>query len=169
MDNPYSSSGIDPASHTGHASVTPGVIQALSGTKPWVQFCSILGFILTGFMVLAALFMILGGGILAAAGDGDTMPFAGFPAVLGVIYIVVAFFYFFPSLKLWKYGSHIASLLGSNSVTDLEAALEAQRSFWKFLGIMICVFIGLYIVGIIIAVVFTVALAPTSVSPSIGP
>lgn len=152
MDNPYSSSGIDPLSRSEGTTMTPGVLQALAGTKPWVQFCAILGFIFTGFMVLGGIFMMIGGGFMAAAGDNSAMPFAGFPAVLGVIYLVMAFFYFFPSLKLWKYGRHIAALLGSNSMTDLEAALDAQRSFWKFVGILVCVAIALYIVAIILVV-----------------
>ena len=109
MENPYSTSGIDPVSQGGSGSVTPGVRQALAGTKPWVQFCAILGFIFTGLMVVGGIFMMIGGGFIAAAGDSSGMPFAGFPVVMGVMYLVLAFFYFFPSLKLWKYGSHIAA------------------------------------------------------------
>lgn len=150
MDNPYASTGIDPLSGSEGTTITPGILQALAGTKPWVKFCAILGFIFTGFMVLGGVFMMIGGGIMASTGDSSAMPFAGFPAVLGIIYIACAFFYFFPSLKLWKYGSHIAALLDSNSMTDLEAALDAQRSFWKFVGILVCVAIALYIVGIIL-------------------
>lgn len=166
MDNPYSSTVTDPASQSGGSSISPGVLQALAGTKPWVQFCAILGFIFTGFMVLAGVFMMIGGEIITATGDSSGMPFAGFPAVLGIIYLACAFFYFFPSLKLWKYGRHIAALLGSNSMTDLEAALDAQRSFWKFVGILVCVAIALYIVGIILVVVIAASGAMLMPTPS---
>lgn len=152
MDNPYSSptSGSTPSLPPG--GVTPGVIQALAATKPWVRLCSVIGFIMTGFIVLAALAMFLFGGAMAFGPAADAMPFAGFPAILGVIYLASAFFYFFPSLKLWKYGSHILDLMGSQSVHDLEAALESQRSFWKFVGILILVAIGLYALTIVIMI-----------------
>ena len=152
MDNPYTPSGIDPMATAGGATVSQGVLNALAGTKPWVRLCSVIGFIGAGLMVLFGLVMMVGGGFLSFAGSDAGMPFAGFPVVMGVIYLLLAFFYFFPALKLWKYGSHIVSLLGSGSTLDLEAALDAQRSFWKFVGILVCVVIALYIVGIAIAV-----------------
>lgn len=154
MDNPYSSSGINPIAQAGGSAVSQGVLNALAGTKPWVRLCSIIGFIGTGLMVVFGLLMMIGGGFAAFSGSDSGMPFAGFPALMGAVYLVLAFFYFFPSLKLWKYGSHIVSLLGSSSISDLEAALDAQRSFWKFVGILICVVIALYIVGIVIGVLF---------------
>ncbi len=167
MENPYSTRGTDPVAQAGGGLVTPGVLQALSGTKPWVQFCAILGFIFTGLILLGGIFMLIGGGLLASAGDRSSMPFAGFPVVMGLAYLVMAFFYFFPSLKLWKYGSHIASLLGSNSVNDLEAALDAQRSFWKFVGILVCVGIVLYILLFVFIAIFAAfgASSTMSVSP----
>ena len=41
----------------------------------------------------------------------------------------------------------------SNRMNDLEEALGAQKSFWKFVGIMVLVMIGLYVVGIAIMVI----------------
>jgi hypothetical protein len=152
MDNPYSTSGVDPMAPAGGSSISQGVLNALAGTKPWVRLCSIIGFIFTGLMVIFGLMMMVGGGFMSFAGNDAGMPFAGFPVVFGLVYLLLAFFYFFPSLKLWKYGSHIVSLLNSGSMMDLEAALDAQRSFWKFVGILICIVIALYIVGIAIAV-----------------
>ena len=51
MDNPYAASAADPSLQT-QGTVTPAMIQALQGTKPWVRFCSILGFIFTGLIFL---------------------------------------------------------------------------------------------------------------------
>lgn len=153
MDNPYSS----PTSETFQAGtgggITPGVIQALAATKPWVRLCSVIGFIMTGFIVIAALMMFLFGGSMLLGGNGaEGLPFAGFPAVIGVIYLASAFFYFFPSLKLWQYGSSILRLMSSQSPHDLESALDSQRSFWKFVGILILVAIALYLVMIVVMV-----------------
>lgn len=146
MENPYATSGINPISQESGNSVEQGVLQALAGTKPWVKFCSIIGFIGTGLMVLAGLFMILAGFI-----SGSRMGLAPM-GLLGFAYILIAAIYFIPSLKLWKYGSHIASLLTTNSISDLVAAMEAQRSFWKIVGILVLIVLILYVVFIAIAI-----------------
>lgn len=166
MENPYSVSGIDPHSRVG-GSVSPGILQALAATKPWVRFCSIIGFILTGLIVLGALGMLVAGGSILAAGGSEMMSFAGMPAIASILYLAFAFLYFFPSLKLWKYGTHIASLMSSNSAADLELALDAQRSFWKFVGILLAVFIGLYALILILVVVLALfgAASTQSFSP----
>lgn len=145
MTNPYSSPVTDAKSSGGSDAITPGVIRALAGTRPWVRLCSVIGFISIGFMLLAALAMLAGGGAAMLNGDSGAMPFTGFPVIIGVAYLVMAALYFYPAIKLWKYGSHIVTLMSSNSVTDLEAALDCQRSFWKFVGIMVIIMIVFYV------------------------
>lgn len=169
MDNPYSSSGVDPISRSEGNVITPTLVQALAGTKPWVQFCSIIGFIITGLVLLAGVGMMIGGAFMATAGDGGGMGAMGMAplALMGVAYLIMALFYFFPSLKLWRYGSHIASFIGSNSMTDLESALEAQRSFWKLAGILICVGIVLYIIFMV--VIFVGAAGSAMLVPTPAP
>ena len=44
--------------------------------------------------------------------------------------------------------------LNLNRADMLKAALEAQKSFWKFVGIVAAITIALYIVGILVAVLF---------------
>lgn len=167
MENPYMTSGINPVSQESSSQITPGVLQALAGTKPWVRFCSIIGLIGTGFMFLAAVAMILVGFFAPASSSGgakglDALGMGG-GLGLGAVYIVLGILYLFPSIKLWKYGSHIASLLQSNSSADLESALEAQRSFWKFVSIMMIIGIVLYIVGIAAVVIFSVSSASSAI------
>lgn len=167
MDNPYATQQTDPSTPPdmhGNTAITPNVIQALAGTKPWVRLCSILGFIGSGLMIIAGALMILGSAFMGAAmtqtDAGAAGGLAGAPLFLfSIIYLVMGVIYLIPSIKLWKYGSHILSLMHSQSTLDLEAALDAQRSFWKFVGIMVCIMIGLYIIGMIVAVVASVALS----------
>lgn len=157
MDNPYSSSALDPISHPSGNAITPGVLSALAGTKPWVRFCSIIGFIGTGFMFLAAASMLVmgGTGALNSGNSGFEAIAGGLGIVLAIVYVVLGLLYLVPSIKLWKFGSHIANLLQSNSSDDLEAALNAQRSFWKFVSIMIIIGIVIYILAIIGFVAFS--------------
>lgn len=148
MDNPYqaSSHSAYPASSSG--SVTPAALQALSGTKPWVRLCSIMGFIGAGFMILAGLLMMTTGA-MAGMSSQETAGLAGLPVVMGIVYIGMSLLYLFPALKLWKYGSAIVRLMSSNSTADLEAALDQQRGFWKFVGIMMIIMIAITLLAMV--------------------
>jgi len=158
MDNPYAAS--TPSHETPVYSpgiVDPQAVQALQGTKPWVRLCSVMGFISTGFMLVIALIMLLGGAFMPT--QKQAFPFAGFQFVMGLLYAAMGILYLFPSIKLWKYGSSIVRLMGSGSNADLIEALEQQRSFWKFVGIMILVMIALYVLAIIGALGFAMVSA----------
>lgn len=160
--NPYSTPSANPygvsAVATGDA-VSPSTIAQLNGTKGWVRFMSILMWIGVGFMLLAA----AGMGVVSAMGlakSTSPSPFGGKEIIfLAVIYGVMAFVYIYPAIKLWKYANRIGSLAASRSVADLDAALNEQRGFWKFIGIMTVIMISLYFVAVIGFVAFGAATA----------
>ncbi|MBB5353086.1 hypothetical protein HNR46_003339 [Haloferula luteola] len=152
MENPYSSTpeSIPPEFHSPPGIASPGVIDALAGTRFWVRLCSVLGFIGSGFMVIAGLLILLGGAASTASlpeGNGSMVPIV---IGLGVFYLLFSGLLIYPSIKLWTYGSHIVRLLVSRSETDLVAALHAQRVFWRFVGWMIVSLVVLYFVGILV-------------------
>ena len=129
---------------SGNSNAVPvAVISALAGTQGWVRFFSVLGFIIFGLIALAALGMLFLGswGVFAS-----------------LIYMVLAGLYFFPTLKLSQYASRIASLRHTQSERDLVAALEAQRSFWTFIGIVTAIVLGLYVLLIVIGMAIGTAL-----------
>ncbi len=150
MENPYQTS-----SHTGYATgdgrVGPGCLRALADTRPWVRFCSVLGFISSGFMLLFGVVLMFGGAV-TMAGSGNAAAFAGMNMVMGIIYFLFAGVYLIPSIKLWKYGTAIVRLIGSGMEADLEEALHQQRGFWKFVGIMVILMIGFMILSAFIGV-----------------
>lgn len=155
--NPYSTPAANLYGSTSGGSaeaVSPSTIAQLSGTKPWVRFLSVLMWISAGLMLLVA----AGMGVFSAMGASKSMPASPFGGiqltVLAVIYGILAFVYIFPALKLWKYANRIGSLGATRSVADLDAALNEQRSFWKFIGVMAAILISIYLVVIIGAVAF---------------
>ncbi len=170
MENPYASSpaGNNPAPGSSDPGISQQAIQALAGTKPWVRLCSVIGFIGSGFMVLGGIFMILGGAVgLSQISESSPLGFAPL-ALMGFVYLILAFLYIYPSVKLWAYGSRIVELMSSRAEVDLIAALDAQRAFWKFVGIMISIVIGIYIVAAVIGVIvliFGAAAASSAASP----
>ncbi len=120
------------------------ILKPLSDTKPWVRLCSVLGFIFTVFMLLTGLAAIIGGYKFEQASTSATMPITG----LGFFYIVMAFFYFIPSLYLFKYANAIASAQISHSAADIAVATGYQKSFWKFVGIFALILTILMLVGL---------------------
>jgi hypothetical protein len=71
---------------------------------------------------------------------------------IGVVYIIFAVLYGFPSLYLYRYSNFIKLFLQNKRETDLESALSYQKSFWKFVGILSIITIGISIFGIIAAI-----------------
>ncbi len=158
--NPYQSPAADlygTSSGLVGEAVTEGVLRALRGTKGWVKFLSILLFIGAVLMCLLGLFMfgmtLIGGGLASASEEvGSAMAaFGGIigAGVVGVIYVTFGVLYIYPGMKLWAYASGIERLLKDRSSLSLEKALDEQRRFWKFAGIIALVMIVLYVVVIV--------------------
>ena len=84
-------------------------------------------------------------------------PFSGAMGIgIAALYAVLSIVYIFPGLKLWNYASSIAMLLQTGRDADLVAALNHQRSFWKFVGVFMLVIIVIYFLAIFGAVLFAV-------------
>jgi len=141
--------------------VSATVVQQLAATKPWVRCLSVMAFIGAASMLLEAFSMFMQGitmdeAVMIRANQGQPVLGAlGFNGLAGV-YAVFTFLLILLSLKLWKYASNIGVLLHTRSEKDLVAALNRQRSFWKFSGIMvITMLVILLIVTIGLAVMFS--------------
>ncbi|MEX1329683.1 MAG: hypothetical protein AB1Z29_23010, partial [Desulfobacterales bacterium] len=61
-------------------------------------------------------------------------------------------FYLIPSIWLYKYSSAISRFLGGGGATELGNALVYQKSFWKYVGIMVLISMIVAILGILAAV-----------------
>jgi hypothetical protein len=148
MQNPYQTSGSADYYSTPSDAVTASTYQALAATKPWVRLCSVMGFIGAAFMILGGIAMIVGG---AVAGSRSSGAMAGLPAGMGIVYLLMSLLYLIPSIKLWKYGSAIVRLISSRSTADLDQAMNEQRGFWQFVGIMMLIMIVLMGITMLLA------------------
>ena len=129
--------------------ITPGMLDALRKTKPWVRFLGILGFVMVGLILLAAIGMLGVALFMGTTSGADGYMLAG----LSVLYLAMAVLYIFPARYLYRYASAIETALKSPSKSlPIEQALQHQKSFWKFAGIITLVTILLYIPGIILAI-----------------
>ncbi|MBX7210460.1 MAG: hypothetical protein K1X78_19275 [Verrucomicrobiaceae bacterium] len=136
--------------------VSQGVMLHLKKTGPWVRFMSVIMFLGAAFMLLAALMMgVVGGAGMMQQGPsvfGGKLSGTAFSMAVAAIYGLMAVLYIYPALKLWKYADRIRDLCNSMQVVDLEKALNEQRAFWKFVGVMVIALIVLYFVIIVVAV-----------------
>lgn len=123
------------------AAVSPGTILYLRRTRPWVRFFSVLCFI------GVALWLLVGLGSSAITGDRTS----GLEMALSLLF---AFLFLIPGVHLARYGSRIGRLTREPGVEHLERALEAQKSFWRFLSIVCVTFVGLYVLAIAGGIVF---------------
>ncbi len=141
--------------------VSQAVLQQLAGTKPWVRFMSVLMFFGAGMMLLLAVVIALAGSqmsrlsaIPGAAPGAAPMLSGMMGTMIAILYGVLSIVYIYPALKLWNYASRIGDLLMTGSQQDLVNALGQQRSFWKFLGILVLAMFVLYFVAVVAMVVF---------------
>jgi hypothetical protein len=99
--------------------------------------------------------MFLGGGMMGMSGVEGLDANAGFAGTgfmigMAVMYLLLAVIYFIASLYLLRYANAIKSAVTGLNASDLEAALEAQASFWKLVGILSIVSIVLMIVFMVV-------------------
>jgi len=116
----------------------PGLDRAadmLRQTKPWVRFVSVILFILAALMVLVGLAVMVGG-MMGPMGPSG--------AVFGAIYILMAILYIAPGIFLWAYADRIGIFLRQRTPGRLAMALESQKSFWKFTGIVTLIVLCIY-------------------------
>lgn len=125
--------------------VTPATMQLFRETKPWVRFMSVLMFIGCGLIFLVAVIMLV-------AGAGTSRSGGGIAAVASLAYLALGLIYLAPAIFLSRYASRIGDLLNSQHPDHLQAAVAAQKSFWKFVGILTIVVLAIYLIVLLVVV-----------------
>jgi hypothetical protein len=103
--------------------ITPQTVLLMRQTRPWVFLLSVVGFLAAAVSVARSIFTI-------AAGH-ETGRYEG---TIGMF--VVLLFYALPAALLWRYGGRISDFLRRPDLARLDAALVAQRSFWRTVGVL---------------------------------
>ncbi|MBL0313337.1 MAG: DUF4339 domain-containing protein [Holophagaceae bacterium] len=128
--------------------VSEEVVGILKSTKPWVRFLSVLGFLGLALLVVGCI------AILAVPmGQMGSMTL-GPRIAASFAYLLMGLLQLPAVLFLSRYASRIARLATSGDPNDLEDALRAQKSFWKYVGILTLVMMILYLIAIVGVLVF---------------
>src|SRR6202008_2564349 len=99
----------------------------------------ILGYVGIGLMLLIAISVMVMGSTASLPGMGGMNMGA-----LGMIYIVIAGFYFFPVHYLFQFSVKIKQGLNSQDQQDVTTGFENLKSLFKFMGIFMIVILSIY-------------------------
>lgn len=115
-------------------------------TSKWSKFLAIVGYIGLGFIVLLGLLLMFGLSLPNAFPKG--MPMFGF----GLLYILMAVLYYFPTTYLYKFAVKIKNGVNSNDESIVTDAFLNLKKTFKFIGIMMIVILSLYALILVFAV-----------------
>ena len=153
MDNQLQSSNFE-SFELGFSST---IQNYLKEAAKWANFLAILGFVGIGLMVLLGVFVSFVFGAMDGFGGGSN-PYSGLGisgGMLGLFYIVIALFYFFPVLYMYKFSRKMKSALYSNDTGELTESFKNLKSLFKFMGILAIVIISLYVLIFLFAALGT--------------
>jgi len=130
------------------------IASLLRQTKPWVRIISVVMFISCAFMIVGGILIVISS--VGEFGGFTQRGFGGVAPAVGGIYVVIALLYIVPATFLWNYADGIKVFLDVRTTVALATALEKQKSFWKFVGIMMAIVLGLYAALVVWAIVVRV-------------
>lgn len=143
MDNPQI---ID--DNLGGFALSSEIKSYLEETAKWGKFLAIVGFVFIGLMALFSLFF---GTLLSSLPGGELFPFN--PMVFTIPFLLIVALYFFPVLYLYRFSTKMQTALHLNNESDLTESFSNLKSLYKFTGIFTAVFLGIYALFFIFALI----------------
>lgn len=116
----------------------------LAETRKWTMFLSILGFIFMGLMLIVVL-------ILATAGSYYSK--TGFTALTIIPMLLLFVVYMFPLYYLFRFSSDSKQALNKKDNGLLSRAFGYLKMHYRFMGILMIIVAGIYIIVILIMLV----------------
>lgn len=132
---------------------TPAMLEGLKHTRPWVLFLTVLGFIGGGLFCFLGLFVMIAS--IAGGSQGELWVVA----FTGLFYVAGGGLYLFVAALLYRYQRAIGAAVQSDQTEEVEEALDAQRGFWKTMGIAVIVSFVLGVLAMVGAIIFVAVVA----------
>jgi Na+/melibiose symporter-like transporter len=128
--------------------ITDAMLESLRKTKGWVMLVGIMLLLAAALTLLGGLMMVFASSMLGA---DNAMP-RGASVAMGAFYLVFAIVYVALAMYLIKYSSAISRLNRDQSSEAMELALSHQQKFWRLTGVLMLLFIVLFVVGMVAAI-----------------
>jgi hypothetical protein len=116
-------------------------ISSLEETRKWAFFLSIIGFIGVGLMLLLGLFI---GTLLDNLTSG--MPVMIPVKLFSVLYFLIALFYFFPVLYLYRFAVQMKTALYETNQEKLRSSFVNLKSLFRFIGMITLIVVSLNVI-----------------------
>ena len=138
--------------------ITEDIRSYIYESAKWCKFLSIVGFILTFFMVVAAL------SINAFMATVSEIPAYSGLAKLGsagvtILYLLFSLVFFYPSFLMYKFSNSAKHAVLYGDQPSLSLAMSKMKSLFKFYGILAIIWISLYVIMILAAVMLGISAA----------
>jgi hypothetical protein len=128
--------------------ITGEVRSYLAESAKWGKFLAIMGYIGIGLMLLLAV------GVMAMGSASQLVPGMGMNmGAFGLVYVVIAAFYFFPVYYLHQFSLKIKHGLTSQDPQSITTGFQNLKSLFKFMGIFTIAILSIYALVIVIAIV----------------
>ena len=129
-------------------------VNYLSETARWSRLLAIIGFIYCGLMAIIGLFF---GSMMTRMMSGMSGPDSGFTGIGGAFLsfsvILMALILFFPAYYLFSFSSKMRRAIRNNDQSILTDSLKNLKSFFKFNGVFVIIFLSIYVLLLISAVI----------------
>jgi hypothetical protein len=142
-------------------SITEDIRSYIYESAKWAKFLSIVGFVLTFFMVIAALSM---NSIMTAM--SEIPAYSGLAkfgsAGLTLVYLIIALLYFYPSFLMYKFADSAKHAVLYGDQPSLSIAMSKMKSFFKFWGILTIILLSFYVLILLAGIMIGISAAGVS-------
>lgn len=125
----------------------------LMESAKWARFISIVSFVGLGIISLIGVLFLFS--IIPIETNKSEMN-QMMPPVIGVLYLLMAVLYFFPTMYLFRFATSIHTALSQPESNTLELGFENLKSLFRFIGILTIIVLSFYVLAILMIVIITV-------------
>jgi hypothetical protein len=122
----------------------------LMESAKWARFLAIVSFVGLGIIVLVGV-LFLFSIIPMTSSNSEAAQFM--PPIVGVLYLLMAVLYFFPTMYLYRFATSIQKALSESESNSLELGFENLKSLFRFIGILTIIVLSFYVLTILLMVV----------------
>jgi hypothetical protein len=144
--------GISMEHPEGPLLITEDIRSYLYDTAKWTKFLSIIGFVFTALIALAAFGAGAFVSLLGTYSPGNPLAAMG-SGFLTVYFLVIALLYFYPSLLMFKHSNAAKKAVLYGDQESLSLAMLNLKSFFKFWGVLMIVLIVFYFLVMLMAII----------------